>query len=144
MFFAALTIAFATAAETTNITAIINAKHLKFTSDDSAQVSQKALELLASCTYLNANPKWGAGGSEPLSIVDAQKQSHLHLSFSSPVKVEVPIVKATLRVREMVISLPLVTGAIWVRSEDKVLFLAKFDHKAHENLQHLLEEAQKP
>ena len=64
--------------------------------------------------------------------------------FSSPVKVEVPIEKVTLQVHEMVISLPLVTAGIWVRTDDGVMYFAMFEHTASEDLQKLLVKAQRP
>src|SRR5258708_7657963 len=87
-----------TAAETTNVTAIIKGKRVEFSSDVRAQIAQKSVDLLASCGYMEAKPKWGAP-TEPPSMEDAQKQSHLHLVFTSPVKVEVPTEKITLQMR---------------------------------------------
>ena len=138
-----LTTAFATAAETTNITAIIKGKRVQFSPDEHAQLVQKSLALLASCGYMEAKPKWGAP-TEPKSIADAQKQSHLRLLFSSAHKVEIPPEKITVQVREMVISLPLATAGIWVRSDDGVQYFAMFDHTVCEELQKQLDKARKP
>lgn len=140
IFLTVLTTVFATAADTTNITAIIKGKRLEFSTGMRAEAVQKSVELLASCAYMNAKPNWGAGGSEPSSIAEAQKQSHLHLVFANPTQVDVPIEKVTLKVREMVISLPLVIGGIWVRTDDGAMYFAKFNHKARENLQKVLDE----
>ena len=85
----------------------------------------------------------GAGGSGPKSIEDAQKQSHLHLVFSSPVKVEVPVGNVTVQVHEMVISLPLATAGIWTRSKEGVMYFGMFDGSARGGLQKLLDDAQK-
>src|SRR5215831_8839671 len=132
------------AADTTNVTALIKGKHLEFSPDIGAQVAQKSIGLLASCTYMHAKPKWGAGGSEPESLPDAQKQSHLHWVCSSPVKVQIPVDKVTVEVREMVITLPLATAGIWVRARDGVMYFAMFDSTARSDLQKLLDDAQKP
>jgi hypothetical protein len=144
MFLAVFAAALAMAADTTNVTAIIKGKPVNFSPDVRTQVVQKSVALLASCAYVNAKPKWGAAATEPRSMADAQKQSHLHLVFSSPHNVEVPIEKVTLRVYEMVISLPLVTAGIWVRTDDGVMYFAMFDHIASEDLQKLLVKAQRP
>jgi hypothetical protein len=136
IFLAVLTTSYAVAADTTNLTATIGGKRVKFNSEVRAQTIQKSVDLLASCTYVDAS-------AEPGSIVEAQKQSHLHLVFSTPVKVEVPIVKVTLRVREMVITFPLETAGIWVRTDDGVFYLSKFDHAAGKALQQL-DKAVKP
>lgn len=142
--FTVLTTVFVAAADTTNVTAIVKGKRLDFSSDRRAEVVQKSVDLLASCAYMDAKPKWGAATTEPQSISDAQKQSHLHLVFANPARVDVPIEKVTLKVREMVISLPLATAGIWVRTDDGVMYFAKFNHTVSENLQKLLDEAQKP
>jgi len=47
-----------------------------------------------------------------------------------------------VQVREMVISLPLVVGGIWVRTDDGVLYFAKFSHSTVEELRTLLKKAQ--
>lgn len=138
-----LTTVFAMAAETTNISAIIKGKRVEFSSDDHAQLVQKSFDLLASCGYMEAKPKWGAP-AEPQSIADAQKQPHLHLVFSSAHKVEIPTEKVTLQVREIVISLPLATAGIWVRTGDGVQYFAMFDHTVSEKLQKQLDKAKKP
>jgi hypothetical protein len=43
----------------------------------------------------------------------------------------------------MVISLPLATAGIWVRTKDGVMYLAMFDAAARDGLQKLLDDAQK-
>ena len=138
-----LTTVFVTAAETTNVTAMIKGKRVEFSSDDRALLVQKSFDLLASCGYMDAKPKWGAP-SQPQSIADAQKQSHLHLVFSSAHKVKIPTEKVTLQVREIVISLPLNTAGIWVRTDDGVQYFAMFDHTVCEELQKQLDKARKP
>ena len=133
----------ATAADTTNVTAILKGKHVEFSPDVRAQIVLKSLDLLASCGYMDAKPKWGAP-TEPKSMGDAQKQSHLHLVFSRAHQVEIPTEKAKLQVREMVISLPLTVGGIWVRTDDGVQYFAMFDHAVCEDLQKQLDKAEKP
>jgi len=122
--FTALAVSSVTAEETTNVTAFIKGKSVEFSQEVRAQVVQKSVDLLASCSYMNAKPKWGTP-TEPQSISDAQKQSHLHVMFSSPRKVEISLTKATLHVREMVISFPLITAGIWVRVDNNLIYFAK-------------------
>ena len=138
-----LTTVFAMAAETTNVTAIIKGKRVEFSSEVHPELVQKSFDLLASCGFREAKPKWGAPG-EPQSIAAAQKQSHLHLVFSSIHKVAIPTEKITLQVHEMVISLPLATAGIWVRTDDGVQYYAMFDHAVCEELQKGLDKARKP
>jgi hypothetical protein len=71
-----------------------------------------------------------------------EKQSHLQLEFSNDQKIEIPIYKMTLQAREIVITLPLNTAGIWVRTDDGVMYFAMFNYKAMEHLQKLLDEAQ--
>ena len=135
---------FAAPAGTTNVTAVIKGKPVELNPDIRARVAQKAVGLLASCAYVNRNPKWGATPTAPKSMADAKKESHLHFDFTAPVKVEVPIEKVTVQVHEMVISLPLATAGIWVRTGDRVMYFAMFDHTAAEGLGKVLAEVQKP
>jgi hypothetical protein len=129
------------AIETTNISAVIKGKSLNFSPELRAEAVQKSVDLLSSCAYMDSHPKWDTPAN-PKSMADAQKDSHMRLVFSSPRKVEVPIEKITVQVREMVISLPLNTAGIWVRTDDGVLYFAKFNHATVEELRTLLEKAQ--
>jgi hypothetical protein len=135
---------FAAPGATTNVTAVIKGKSVEFNPDIRGQVAQKSIDLLASCGYVNPKPKWGAAPTEPKSMADAQKESHVHLLFSTPINVEVPIEQVTVHVDEMVISLPLVTAGIWVRTDDRVMYFAMFSHTAYEGLHKVLAEVLKP
>jgi hypothetical protein len=126
-----------------SVTAAIKGKAVEFSPEVRAHVVQKSVDLLSSCIYTDAKPKWGTPG-EPESMADAQKESHLRLVFSTPRKVEVPVEKVTVQVREMVITLPLMTGGIWVRTENGIIYFAKYDYTIEQELQKLLKEAQMP
>ena len=115
-----------------------------FTPEARTNLVEQSFGLLASCIYMNEKPNWGAGGSEPQSIADAQKQSHLDFTFASPRTVEIPVLKTKVSVREMVISLPVVVGGIWVRTFDGVIYFAMFDYNNTQAIDKLLKEAQKP
>ena len=134
----------ATAADTTNVTATIKGKRVEFGSGLAAQIAQRSVDLLASCAYMDPKPRWGATSTEPESIAGAEKQPHLHLAFSSPQKVEIPVEKVTIQPRDIIITLPLTTAGIWVRTDNGVMYFAMFDHTAAEHLQKLLDETQKP
>ena len=137
---AALTASAAIADDTTKVTAVVTNKPLEFSAELRAQVVEKSVALLASCQYMDSKPKWGAP-AEPKSIEDVQKDSHIRLVFSRPRKVEVPVEKVTVQVREMVISLPLVVAGIWVRTDEGVVYFAKFGHEPYEDLRALLKKA---
>lgn len=138
-----LTAVFALAADTNNVSVTMKRKRMEFSSDTRAQIAQRSVDLLTSCGFMEAKPKWGAP-AEPQSMTDARKQAHLDLIFSSPRKVEVPTERVTLQVRELVITLPLTTAGIWVRTDDGISYFAMFDHPAAEQLQKLLGEAKAP
>ena len=134
---------FAVEADTTNVAVFIGGGRIELSADIRSQIGQRSVDLLASCAYMNAKPNWGAA-REAQTMADAQKQSHLHLVFSSPQKIEVPSEKITVRAREMVITLPLKTAGIWVRTDDGILYFAMFEHTVADRLQRLLHDAQKP
>jgi len=119
------TTVFAMAAETTNVTAIIKGRRLEFSSDDRAQLVQKSCNLLASCGYMEAKPKWGAP-AEPQRIADAQKQSHLHVCSPAPTRLRFPRKKLQCR------SARWSSACHWprrdlVRTDDGVQYFAMFD-----------------
>jgi len=140
LFLVVLAVSIAMAKGTTNVTAVVKGKPLEFSPAVRDQVIQKSVALLSSCAYVDPRPDWGAPG-QPQSIADAQKNSHLRFVFSNPCQVEVPIEKLTVQVREMVVSLPLVTAWIWVRTDEGVRYFAKFSHAVVEGLQPLLQKA---
>jgi len=102
---------------------------------------EKSVALLASCEYADLKPKWGAP-AEPKSMAEIEKKSHLRFVFATPRSVEIPVMKMTLKVKEMVIKMPLITGGIWVRTDDGVIYLSKFSHTVVQDLDKLLLEAQ--
>jgi hypothetical protein len=141
LLFAVLAMSNVMAIEAPNITAVIKGKPLKFSAEFRAEAIQKSVDLLSSCAFMDSHPKWGTPAN-PQSMADAQKDSHMRLIFSSPRKVEVPIEKITVQVREMVISLPLNSAGIWVRTDEGVLYFAKFSHSTVEKLRTLLKKVQ--
>jgi hypothetical protein len=141
LLFVALVSVSALAEDTTKVTAVVTNRPLEFSPELRTQVVEKSVALLSSCGYMNAKPKWGAAPTEPKSIEDAQKDSHLRLVFSTPRKVKVPGEKITVHVREMVISLPLVIAGIWVRTDEGVVYFAMFGHEPYEELRALLKKA---
>ncbi len=113
----------------------------KFTLEERTNLVEKSVELLSSCSYMEQTPKWGSHG-EPQSMEDIQKQSHLDFIFTTPRTVEVPTMKTTVKVREMVIKMPLITGGIWVRTDDGIIYFSKYNYKLLQGLEKLLLETQ--
>jgi hypothetical protein len=50
--------------------------------------------------------------------------------------------KTTVKVREMVIKMPLITGGIWVRTDDGIIYFSKYNYTVLQELEKLLLEAQ--
>jgi hypothetical protein len=103
-------------------------------------VVQKSIELLKSCTYsVLLTPEERPSG--PKKIDEVRKGSHLRLVFSTPVTVQVPVESLTLALMELIVSLPLNAGGVWARTENRVYYLAKFDHVTVAELDALLARA---
>lgn len=134
----------AMAEDAINLAGTIKGAKVAYTRNSRERIARKSVDLLASCIYMNPRPNWGASSTAPPGIENARKQSHLDLVFSTPQKVEVAAEKVTLDVKELVITLPLNSGGIWVRTDDGVKYFAKFDCIVSHDLQKLLSEAQKP
>jgi hypothetical protein len=114
----------------------------RFAPEARTKLVEKSVALLSSCAYADLKPKWGAPG-EPQSITDIEKQSHLDFVFATPRTVEVPIIRITVKVNEMVIQMPLITGGIWVRTDDGIIYLSKYKYPILQEIDDLLLEAQK-
>jgi hypothetical protein len=139
----ALIMGCAAARDSEQVSCVVNGKPVQFTPEARTNLVEQSVGLLASCGYMDAKPKWGAP-TEPQSIADARKQSHLDFTFASPRTVEVPVLKTTVRVKEMVISLPLAVGGIWVRTDAGVSYFAMYEYTKSQSIDKLLKEAQKP
>ena len=129
-------------ADTTNVNVVIEGKNIDLNDSFRPKLVQRSIDLLAGSAYMNANPNWGAP-TEPQTIADAKKEPHLHLVFSKPRKVEIPILNVAVKAQEMVITLPLKRAGIWVRTNNGVTYFAKFKPLDAESLQKLLDSVQK-
>ena len=133
----------ALAADTTKVTVVIDGRRVEPSPAVCPQIVERSVDLLVGCAYTSEKPNWGAP-NEPRSMADARKQSHLHLVFSGPRKIEAPIRKGTVQAREIVITLPLTRAGIWVRSDEGTAYFAKFKPVVADRLQKLLDEARQP
>ena len=122
-----------TVSEKPQVSAVINGKQMELVPEVRARLVEKSVALLSSCVFSDLHPQENLAG--------ALKQSHLRFTFSPPRKVEVPVEKITVGVSEMVITLPLSSGGIWVRADKGLMYFAKFKHSIVEELQKLLKEA---
>jgi len=108
---------------------------LNLTPKSNTDLIEKSVSLLSSCAYMDKHLSQ--------KLEDIKKQSHLDFTFTSPRTVEVPIMKTTVKVKEMVISLPLIIGGIWVRTDEGDIYFSKFEYSKVQDLNDLLKEAQR-
>jgi hypothetical protein len=108
---------------------------LDLTPKGQANLVEKSVGLLSSCAYLDKHL--------PQTLDEVKKQSHLDFIFASPHTVNVPIMKTTVKVKEMVISLPLIVGGIWVRTDEGEIYFTKYQHANVQEVNELLKEAQR-
>lgn len=95
------------------------------------QVAEAAVKLLSTCIYeARANEE---------QFVQAQRGSHLRVSFRRPSSVEVNGEK-TFEVKELIVTLPLASGSVLIRTDAGYRYFAKFTESGRE-LQLLLREA---
>ena len=134
VYLVALALASSPANETPQVSGVIDGKKVEFAPEVGTLVADKSVALLASCAFKDFHTTQG--------LADVVKQSHLRVTFASARKVEVPIEEITVAVKEMVITLPLSSGRILVRTDKGVFFyFAKFKNTIVEDLQKLLKEA---
>jgi hypothetical protein len=141
LFYLVATVASARAEDTAQVSGVIDGKHLQFSPEVRQKVVTDSVSLLASCCYSSLHDS----STNTLHFEDAMKQSHLRIIFPKPQIVEVQLdEKMKVKVKELVITLPLASAAIWVRSDDSTSYFAKFTPETLFKLQASLKEAQKP
>jgi hypothetical protein len=134
------------ASDTSQVTGMIDEKPLRLSERMQHDVAEESVRVLRSCTYANLHPTEGYA----LVVAHAREGSYLHVTFSEPRfielsvgKREVPSGKVSLQFREMVITLPLSSGAFLVRSNKETFYFAKFDCPLSQKLERTLEKARK-
>jgi len=134
------------ASDTAQVSGMIDGKPLRLSGAMQHQLAEESVRVLRSCTYANLHPT----GEYASTIAHAQERSFLRIEFSKPRfvelgvgKREVPSGKVNLKFREMVITLPLSSGAFLVRANKETFYFAKFDCPISQQLEKTLKEAQK-
>jgi hypothetical protein len=95
---------------------------------------------------------WSSLWSENPSVTnrsyfaDVQKGSQLHFVFAKPQTVDVKIADFDVRVEvhEMVITLPVATAQVWVKTKYTTSYFAMFTPHARGVLEDTIDEARKP
>jgi hypothetical protein len=131
---------------TAQVGGTIDGKQFQLSARMQQKLAEEAVSLLKSCTYANLNPT-----NEYASVVaHAQERPHLNFIFSKPRVVdlsvrrrEVPSGKLHLELREMVITLPLSSGAFLVRSNQETFYFAKFNCPLSKKMEQTLKKALK-
>ena len=113
--------------------AIKKGKPVVFTPEIRVMVIERSVDLLSSCAYKGTLK----------NMPDDEKAPHLHFTFAKPRKIEAPILKVAVEVKEMVVTFPLSSsGRIYVRTEDGVIYFTKFSkHELVKELQALFNDA---
>jgi hypothetical protein len=100
------------------------ATRVHFEEDARERLAATGFELLANCTFSHtaSEGEWH----------EALRQSHLHFTFATPRTVTfVPPLNATMKrekaeITEMIVTFPLGSGRVWVRSGDEYTWFAKW------------------
>jgi hypothetical protein len=93
--------------------------HLGFTEKQREKLAEGAVKMLASCS-----------SSCPSSEKDFEslfKQCHLHVKFATPR--EVTADRKKIKVDELIVSFPINTGGIWVRTGEEYYYFTKFAYE---------------
>jgi hypothetical protein len=108
------------------------ATRVQFGGDAREKVASAGLDLLRSCTH-------SATASEE-DWLKALHKCHLDIKFTTPRNLIVNR-SEKITVAEMLITFPLASGGIWVRSGERYTHFAKFDPQLCIKIQELLGEA---
>jgi hypothetical protein len=137
----------ASADDAVHINGIIDGKQLELKPEMKERLADDSLGLLSSCMYWSAlwysNPSCYTNSS---CFAEVQKGSHLHFVFAKPRTIDVKLADIDVRVEvyEMVITLPLASGQVWVKTKSTTSYFAKFTPHSRGVLEDTIEEAQKP
>jgi hypothetical protein len=146
-----LTLAFLTGCtessdRTISVSGVVDGKPLTLTPSVQKRLAEETIDLLKSCHYANLHPTNQYEGIAS----HAMEQSHLHFTFSEPRRFQVhvpaslaPSGSLVIELIDMVITLPLSSGAILVHSNQETYYFAKWDCDASKKLEKTLERAVK-
>jgi hypothetical protein len=131
--FTALAMSSALALDAFEVEGVIDGQRIEFDADIRAQVVDRSVELLSSCHFKDLNPQ--------RTIADAEKQSHVRMTFAPPRRIEARAVDSVIDVREMLITFAPGPAAIWARTDhDDVIYFAKWLPAPAQSLRTLLQE----
>jgi hypothetical protein len=132
-------VALARADDRVLVSARIDGKQLQLAPEVSQELAADSISLLASCRYWSLHD----GNANQPYFQAADKRSCLVIAFATTKTVAVPTEKAKVEVKQLMITLPLSSGRIWVLSARGASYLAKFSPDIARQTQDVLNEAQK-
>ena len=132
--------ALARAADPVQVTGVIDGKQLQLTSELQKRLVEESVRLLASCSNTVIQPK--------STLQNAKRKSHVHFTFIEPRSFDLGVEKRPertgVRVKEMVITLPLASGGACIDSTKFLWFCSKYDAKITQEMEEILKSPQKP
>lgn len=120
----------------THVGGSIEGRQLALSPRAQHRLANEALKVLETCSYHNLHPT----GDYAAILTNTLSQSHLEIRYAEPRTVNIHG-RLTLEVREMVVRLPLSSGAFLVRSNRETLYFAKFDCPLAQEMEKTLREA---
>lgn len=139
LFCLAAAVAFARAEDTMQVSGVIDGKQMQLVPEFRQKLTDDSIRLLASCCVSSLQDS----STNTYKWPDVESQSHLTFHFTKALTVELPITKVKVEVKDMVISLPLYSSVILVRSDHGTSYFTKFTPEAFYKLEATLKEAQK-
>jgi len=140
IFLAVAFITVAHAQDAVQVSGVIDGKPLQFALDVQRDLAEEAASLLAHCTNTVLQPHG--------TLASAKRKSHLQLVFPKPRSFDLGVERrfgtTNVLVKEIVIELPLSSGGAWIDSTLFHFYCSKYDAKAVEKMQKILESVQKP
>ena len=131
---------FARATDAVQVSGVIDGRKLKLTRELQKRLIEESVRLLASCSNTVVQPH--------RRLEDVKSKSQLHFAFTEPRSFDLGVEKRPermgVRVKEMVITLPLASGGAWIDSTKFRWFCSKYDAKAAQDIEEILKAAQKP
>jgi hypothetical protein len=125
-------------AESTKVAYVIDRKPTPVPENIQNRLVEASVSLLASCGYSDTKTQTKE------DFAEARKFTHIQIVFNEPRTVDLKSEKMTVQVKEMIITLPLTTGVIWVPFGERILYFSKYQPKRADELDKVLKEIPKP
>jgi hypothetical protein len=128
----------ATGAESTKVTYVVDRKTVSVPENSQNKIVEASVGLLASCRYSDTKAQTKD------DFAEARKLTHIQIVFNEPRTVDVKSERLTVQVKEMIITLPLATGGIWIPFGERILYFSKYQPQRAGELDKVLQEIPRP